>query len=327
MIEVIQINLHRSETATNALMDVLNKGKTHIALIQEPWTFRNKVNGLNHVNYQLFYANNGTRPRTCIICHKNLSFLFSPELSTSDATVLRQGNGSMYLASVYLPFDSPTLPPSSELQRLVTKVKQTGNEVLVGCDANSHHISWGSTNTNKRGQALVEFLNTNDLVTLNTGNVATFVNKIREEVLDITICSENLINEIQDWRVSREHSFSDHRYIRFKIARPEPNPISFRNKAKTNWTKFGRLIKNELEHTNCECPRTEDIDDNVNRITAVIVKSFEDSCPLRERKSAHEKPWMTGEIRNIGKEVRRLYNRARRKKLEKYWEHYHRKLR
>ena len=202
MIEVIQINLHRSETATNALMDIINKGKTHIALIQEPWTIRNKVTGLNHVNYQLFYANTGSRPRTCIICHKNLCYLLSPELSTSDATVLKQGNGNVYLASVYLPFDSPTLPPSSELQRLVREAKQRGNEVLVGCDANSHHITWGSTNINKRGQALVEYLNTNDLITLNIGNKATFVNKIREEVLDITICSENLINDVHEWRVS-----------------------------------------------------------------------------------------------------------------------------
>lgn len=326
MIEVIQINLHRSETATNALMDIINKGKTHIALIQEPWTIRNKVTGLNHVNYQLFYANTGSRPRTCIICHKNLCYLLSPELSTSDATVLKQGNGNVYLASVYLPFDSPTLPPSSELQRLVREAKQRGNEVLVGCDANSHHITWGSTNINKRGQALVEYLNTNDLITLNIGNKATFVNKIREEVLDITICSENLINDVHEWRVSSEHSFSDHRYIRFKIARPPPNPISFRNKTKTKWTKYGRLIRERLWQRTYECHSEEDIDNNVENITDILVKSFEDCCPLRERKSAQEKPWVTGEIRQVGKEVRRLYNRASRKKSQVYWDDYHRRL-
>lgn len=327
MIEVIQINLHRSETATSALMEIINKGKTHIALIQEPWTIRNKVTGLNHVNYQLFYANTGTRPRTCIICHKNLCYLFSPELSTSDSTVLKQGNGNIYLASLYLPFDSPTLPPSSELQRLVSKAKQTNSEVLIGCDANSHHTAWGSTNINKRGQALVEFLNTNDLITLNIGSKATFVNRIREEVLDITICSENLIDEIQEWRVSDEHSFSDHLYIRFKIARPPPNPISFRNKAKTNWTKFGRLIRERLGHSTFECPSVRHVDSSVNTITEILVKSFEESCPLRERKSAQEKPWMTGEIRNTGKEVRRLYNRARRKKSPVYWDEYRKSLR
>ena len=234
MIEVIQINLHRSETATNALMAKINTGKIHIALIQEPWTIRNKVSGLNHVNFQLFYADTGSRPRTCILCHKNLCFLLSTGLSTSDATVLKQGRGNIFLASIYLPFDSPTLPPTSDLMKLVEEAQRKNKKIVIGCDANSHHVAWGSTNTNRRGQALMDFFNTKDLITLNLGNKATFVNRIREEVLDITICSEELINEIQDWRVSDEHSFSDHRYIRFKILRPPPKPIKFRNKSKTN---------------------------------------------------------------------------------------------
>ncbi|XP_073841400.1 uncharacterized protein, partial [Musca autumnalis] len=59
--------------------------------------------------------------------------LCKPELSTSDATVLKQGNGNIYLASIYLPFDSSTLPPSSELQQLVRKIKQTDHPNVHKC--------------------------------------------------------------------------------------------------------------------------------------------------------------------------------------------------
>lgn len=52
----------------------------------------------------------------------------------------------------------------------------------------------------------------------------------------------------------------------------------------------------------------------------ILEKSFEENYPLRERKSTQEKPWLTGQIRNLGKEVRKLYNRARRKKSAVYWD-------
>ena len=172
----------------------------------------------------------------------------------------------------------------------------------------------------------MDFLNTKDLITLNLGNKATLVNRIREEVLDTTICSKELINEIQDWRVSDEHSFSDHRYIRFKILRPPPKPIKFRNKSKTNWTMFGTLLKNRLGQDTFQCRNKEDIDAKVETFTSALVESFEDSCPLRERRSAQEKPWVTGEIRNLGKTLRKLFNRARRKKTAVYWDEYRNKL-
>ncbi|KNC20878.1 hypothetical protein FF38_04219 [Lucilia cuprina] len=86
-------------------------------------------------------------------------------------------------------------------------------------------------------------------------------------VLDITICSKELINEIQYWRVSDMHSFSDHRYIRFKILRSPPKPIKFRNKSKTNWAMFGTLLKNRLGQDTFQCRNKEDIDAKVETFT------------------------------------------------------------
>ncbi|XP_058985117.1 uncharacterized protein LOC131805660 isoform X2 [Musca domestica] len=94
MIEVIQINLHRSETATLALMKLINS-----------------------------------------------------ELSTSNARVLRQGNGNRYLASVYLP----TLPPTSELQKLI----------LISTQALGINIA-------NRNVAQGRFLDITDLGTMDT---------------------------------------------------------------------------------------------------------------------------------------------------------------
>ena len=39
--------------------------------------------------------------------------------------------------------------------------------LVIGCDSNAHHIVWGSTNCNDRGEVLVEFRNSSNLETLN----------------------------------------------------------------------------------------------------------------------------------------------------------------
>ena len=61
------------------------------------------------------------------------------------------------VCSSYLPYDSPELPPSEELERLVSYCRTNVLELLVGCDANSHHFVWGSSDSNDRDRALVEY--------------------------------------------------------------------------------------------------------------------------------------------------------------------------
>jgi hypothetical protein len=41
--------------------------------------------------------------------------------------------------SAYMPHDSGDLPPQEELKRLVTRVKNRRLELLLRCNANSHH--------------------------------------------------------------------------------------------------------------------------------------------------------------------------------------------
>jgi hypothetical protein len=38
-----------------------------------------------------------------------------------------------------------------------------GTHLVIGCDANAHHTSWGSTNINNRGESLFNFIMANGL--------------------------------------------------------------------------------------------------------------------------------------------------------------------
>ena len=55
------------------------------------------------------------------------------------------------VASVYMPYSSPEPPPSEEIAGLVEDCRRRGRELIIGCNANSYHMMWGSTNINARG--------------------------------------------------------------------------------------------------------------------------------------------------------------------------------
>lgn len=62
--------------------------------------------------------------------------------------------------------------------------------LIIGCDANSHHTSWGSININTRGESLPNYFFTNDQCVLNEGDEPTYTIKGRNEVLDVTFCNQ-----------------------------------------------------------------------------------------------------------------------------------------
>jgi hypothetical protein len=79
------------------------------------------------------------------------------------------------LGSSYLPYDDVEPPPSEELDRLVMGCWAQGTYLISGCDANSHHTSWGSTNINNRSESLFKYIMANGLDIMNRGSRPTFV--------------------------------------------------------------------------------------------------------------------------------------------------------
>ena len=84
-------------------------------------------------------------------------------------------------------------------------------------DANSHHTSWGRTNTNNRSESLFKYIMDNGLDIMNRSNRLTSVKYNRKEVTDITIATIYIDNFINDWHVTEEVRCSDQWYIRFTV--------------------------------------------------------------------------------------------------------------
>lgn len=86
--------------------------------------------------------------------------------------------------AAYLPYDSLQPPPTTYLAQLVNRMKNERSELLLGCDANSHHIGWGSTDTNSRGYSLSEFITSENLLVLYRESEPTSRDAKIQEVLD-----------------------------------------------------------------------------------------------------------------------------------------------
>ncbi|XP_073834718.1 uncharacterized protein [Musca autumnalis] len=155
-LRVLQINLHHCKAAAAELLLSLTDSAVDIALVQEPYLYKNRVSGLNNEHFSLFYTNNGDKVRTCIVARKSLNLIQLYNYSDGDTTVVRLDEvtgRALVLASVYMPYEAPD-PPSGLVRKLVEET--TGRcRLVMGCDANAHHFHWGSRDTNARAHHII----------------------------------------------------------------------------------------------------------------------------------------------------------------------------
>ncbi|KAG8236940.1 hypothetical protein J437_LFUL016702 [Ladona fulva] len=67
---------------------------------------------------------------------------------------------------------------------------------------------------------------------LNRGSQPMFKNNVREEVVDITLCTSSIVHKIKEWRGSGETFLSDHCHILFMLSEEARQAIAYRNQDK-----------------------------------------------------------------------------------------------
>ena len=82
--------------------------------------------------------------------------------------------------------------------------------------------------------ALLQYLAPTDLRILNRGDDPTFVNAVRREVIDLTLCSGEIEPYLRKWRVSNVTLVSDHKCIKFEWHLERSTAKSYRNPRHTN---------------------------------------------------------------------------------------------
>ena len=314
MVTVLQINLHHSKAASAALLLHLTAKGVDIVLIQEPWIIKDRVHGLSTNEYNLVLPISG-KPRACMLIKKTFHYLTLHRYCDGDTVTICANlpRGTFWFSSSYMAHDHAD-PPPSDLTRQMVKDAHTQNiAVIVGADANSHHEIWGSTDTNQRGESLMNFLLDNKLSIANLGNEPTFIVSNRREVLDITIVSDRISHLISNWKVLDECSFSDHRYISFVIECGNCNKVQFfTNRRNTDWNIFRSTLNSSIEKAPQAISDVDTLERVVDRFTKAYQSAIEASCHTIETKGKPKPPWWNVEISKQRSTCRKLFNEAKK---------------
>lgn len=316
MTSFIQGNLHHSRAATAVLLKRMDELQSSCALLQEPWIGPGgELRGLSSFRGHIFSCSSIRKPRAVILSRKP-AFLLQDFVSRDLVAVKMSlpNVGTVILASAYFANEDNANVPNEETKRLITYCSSNKLPIVLSCDANAHHVLYGSTDTNQRGSALLEFLLQENLYVVNLGSVPTFITAVREEVLDLTICSSDVVSKVTDWKVSLEETLSDHRHILFKVGdKEEEKEVCIKDPKKTNWL----LFKENLENLTLSCPRhqpanRQELELRAADISSKILQAQEDACPEKRVATGVTPRWWDKEIETKRRETRRLYNKKKR---------------
>ena len=306
---------------------MFQNGTALVALVQEPYFHKGMfyLGNLINPNFTAFSKDGMTNaremPRACILINSALNAKLISELTTRDICTIEvtllidRINGNEIFrkyvyCSAYCPYEHQS--PTDDLKKVVSYCDSQELPLILGCDANAHHIIWGSSDINRRGSDLMEYLSSTNLEILNVSNNPTFVRSDRTEVIDITLCSSVISQEIANWHVPSEESLSDHRFIYFEHLGKFLNSLTFRNPRSTNWDLYQEYLATRFQGYVPEITTPYELDEAVETTTELIVNSYKEACPLRtinvNRKST---PWWNTNLAKLRKECRRSWNRRR----------------
>lgn len=317
VLKIIQGNILHCKLANSTLCHSFMKKNLDFAMIQEPYVNKKRFIQWNKLKGTMFTDYSAGKVRTCIFAKSNPNYtvVAISEFCNQDLTTVRvdykinDKPETVILASAYLPYEERN-PPSQQFQNLVSFCKNGNFELIISCDANAHHTVWGSTDIYPRGKSLSEYLSSTNLLIQNKGNTPTFVNKIRREVIDITLATHRVSRDIKCWRVEPEVTFSDHKWITFEIKSNTVPPIKFRNPRNTNWETFRENLSSRVDSEARDILSRDEIDVACEKLTNSILESYEASCPLSSPPPPGKNPGWTKELTELKREARRSFNEA-----------------
>ena len=217
-IEFFQINHQKRILSNEEITSLAQRTKAFCILGQEPSTFGFNVTGINSGHTLIQAATD--RPRAYISCHKELNAwpvenLCSRDVATAIIDTHEAESGKLLICSIYWDGRIENFPEeASSAARLAREKDYT---LILGGDLNARNTLYGSDITDKRGRVIEDLLVNYDLQSANKGTRPTCVASDKGSIIDATFINGEKAHLIQNWRVSRDETFSDHKLIRFHV--------------------------------------------------------------------------------------------------------------
>lgn len=150
------------------------------------------------------------------------------------AVTVRMGGTDTSVASVYVRHKRfQALWDTDFVHRLVSRLHRVA--VICG-DFNSHHISWGCADTDRRGRDLLATIRRAGLLILNSGKETLARPGVRNSAIDLTLLGGDCVYE---WKRAPDSQGSDHFPI---TVSPHPaNTQCTRSYSVVRWPRFREL--------------------------------------------------------------------------------------
>ena len=313
-LRIAQFNVQHGLAATENLRRLLDMGDIKIALLQEPYYYNDSLGALNGIKGKIFVKMGSQRPRALVYTSITIEAMMLEQYSSRDFVTIKikysENKVKKYLivCSGYFPYDSIESPPPKEMVDIIDYAKNNNMPIIIGCDANAHHTIWGSSDINNRGEALLEYIYSVNLDIKNEGNTPTFITSNREEVLDITVCSLEISENINNWHVSKDDSLSDHQIIFYDFWCDRPDPITYRNPRDTDLDLFESYVSGMILGWRYVQPSIVALDEAAKHFTESFSRFFELSCPERTISEKTKTIWWNPSLKRLKKRNNYYWN-------------------
>lgn len=326
---IAQANLQRKELATNEVMIEASRRKIAVALLQEPY-----VGGAKSMKdyggvrvFQSTCQGDGTVKAAIVVYDHELDVIQYPCLSTNNIVVVKIKTCAWEIIAIsfYFEPDQPIEPYLDHLKKIQQELSP--KKLIVGGDANAKNTWWGSNKVDHRGEDLSGVLEEMCLQVLNDGDIPTFDTvrggrRITSNV-DLTACSEDLLNLVEDWRVVEDLTSADHNGMTFRIRLQKAKGVSISrttrkyNTKKVNWNQFHEKLSQLKMESKLDIAEIESIQERVEldkfveRHTQAITKTCEATIAVKKQNQKLTMPWWSDELEKMKHDVATRKRRVR----------------
>lgn len=326
----IQANLQRSKLATAEMFKAAKEQGVSIALVQEPYVGRNGYMKDTPGTQVIQCTLNRQKPvkAAVVVFGDKVEVIHDPQLvtETEAAVFLIAGKLKLGVVSVYFEGNEDIEPYLARTKAICQKIPT--QNILVGGDVNAWSHWWGSRSEDRRGEAYADFLNEMDYEILNEGDTPTFEtcrgDRLCTSVVDVTACSQSLLGKVENWRVNRGLTTSDHNAIAFTL-RLEEHLESLRststrryNTKKAKWSQFTTQFRTALAEKNItpqvisELKTKENLEIQIEAYMKSIREACEKAIPkVGKKKGKANPPWWTEALEEQRKDVLRKKRRIK----------------
>ncbi|XP_063623904.1 uncharacterized protein LOC134795903 [Cydia splendana] len=326
---LVQANLQRKKLATEELYAEAKQRGIAVALLQEPYVGGAKTTrSYNGVRvFQGTGAGEGPVKAAIAVFDGNIKITQYPKLTTDNVVVVSVQTSAweVILVSLYLEPDQPMEPHLEQLEKIAKELEP--RRWIIGGDFNAKSTWWGSPVVDGRGEQLSNTLDELGLHILNRGDTPTFDTTRGDRHLtsyvDVTACSIDILDLVDDWRVDQGLTSSDHNGILFKVKLTKLVGITVHrttrkfNTKKANWSEFHAKLKQLLLEYKIEKSEIENIDNNtqiektVHEFNTAIHEACESSMPKKKTVQRLTLPWWSETLAKMKKEVATKKRRIR----------------